>query len=47
MDVVKAINGPETEATFAFIPFIKRLKPEDGSVTLQEHGGNLFYFLRY
>lgn len=38
MTVVNAINGPESEQTMRFYPLIKRLKPEDGSVTMQEHG---------
>ncbi|XP_034473399.1 glutamate receptor ionotropic, kainate 2 [Drosophila innubila] len=41
MDVVTAINGLESEATFAFTPLIKRLKPEDNSVILQEHACDL------
>lgn len=38
MTVVNAINGPESEQTMRFYPLIKRLKSEDGSVTMQEHG---------
>lgn len=36
--VVNSINGPEAEQTLRFNPLIKRLKPEDGSVILQEYG---------
>lgn len=36
--VVNTINGPEAEQTLRFNPLIKRLKPEDGSVILQEYG---------
>lgn len=38
LSVVSSINGPDAEPTFALNPLIKRLKPEDGSVVLQEHG---------
>ncbi|XP_001968234.3 glutamate receptor ionotropic, kainate 3 [Drosophila erecta] len=41
MAVVSAINGPEDEQTARFYPLIKRLKPEDGSVTLQEQACDL------
>lgn len=36
--MVSSINGPDPDPTFALNPLIKRLKPEDGSVVLQEHG---------
>lgn len=38
LSVVSAINGPNAEPTFSLNPLVKRLKPEDGSVVLQEHG---------
>ncbi|BFF96201.1 glutamate receptor ionotropic kainate 2 [Drosophila madeirensis] len=41
MAVVNAINGPESEQTFRLYPLIKRLKPEDGSVTMQEEACDL------
>ncbi|KAH8353487.1 hypothetical protein KR084_011300 [Drosophila pseudotakahashii] len=39
--VVNAINGPEEEQTLRFYPLIKRLKLEDGSVTMQEQACDL------
>lgn len=42
--VVNSINGPEAEQTLRFNPLIKRLKPEDGSVILQEYGANFQQF---
>nr|XP_016926510.1 glutamate receptor ionotropic, kainate 2 [Drosophila suzukii] len=41
MAVVNAINGPESEQTLRFYPLIKRLKPEDGSVKMQEEACDL------
>ncbi|XP_017132703.1 glutamate receptor ionotropic, kainate 2 [Drosophila elegans] len=41
MEVVNAINGPESEQTLRFYPLIKRLKSEDGSVMLQEQACDL------
>ncbi|KAL7742445.1 hypothetical protein ACLKA6_019075 [Drosophila palustris] len=41
MDVLNAINGPESATAFAFNPLIKRLKPEDNSVILHEHACDL------
>jgi len=43
MAVVNAINGPESEQTLRFYPLIKRLKPEDGSVKMQEEGKSVIY----
>ncbi|EDW65044.1 glutamate receptor ionotropic, kainate 2 isoform X2 [Drosophila virilis] len=41
MAVVNAINGPEAEQTLRLNPLIRRLKPEDGSVILQEYACDL------
>lgn len=39
MEVVSALNGPESEQTMRFYPLVKRLKSDDSSVAIQEQGG--------
>ncbi|XP_030374350.1 glutamate receptor ionotropic, kainate 2 [Scaptodrosophila lebanonensis] len=41
MTVVDALNGPENEQTQTFLPLIRRLKPDDGSMLLQEYACDL------
>ncbi|EDW03471.1 glutamate receptor ionotropic, kainate 2 [Drosophila grimshawi] len=41
MSVINSINGPQPDQGSFIYPLIKRLKPEDGSVILQEHACDL------
>lgn len=38
MEVVGALNGPESEQTMRFFPVVKRLRSDDSSVAIQEQG---------
>ncbi|KAH8278044.1 hypothetical protein KR026_006912 [Drosophila bipectinata] len=41
MQVVEALNGPESEQTMRFFPVVKRLKSDDSSVAIQEQACDL------